>query len=46
MSYGTSHIFIGVCVGGGGGGGGEGEGVFSGGGSRKILLCKGRGVTT
>ena len=32
MTYGTSHLLIGV-------------GVFSGGGSRKILLCKG-GVTT
>ena len=34
MTYGTSHLLIGVCVG----------GVFSGGGSRKKLLCKGGGA--
>ena len=31
---------------GGGGGGGGGEGYFQGEGQEKILLCKGRGVTT
>ena len=34
MTYGTSHLLIGVC-----------GGVFSGEGQEKILLCKG-GVTT
>ena len=39
MTYGTSHLLIGVCVcvGGGGGAGGGGWGVFSGGGSRKNI---------
>ena len=33
MTYGTSHLLIGVCVGGGG--------YFQGEGQEKILLCKG-----
>ena len=38
MTYGTSHLVIGVCV----WGGGE---VFSGGGGQeKILLCKGGSI--
>ena len=45
MTYGTSHLLIGVCVcvGGGGGRGGGVGGYFQGEGQEKILLCKGGG---
>ena len=48
MTYGTSHLLIGVCVGGGGGGGGGGVGggYFQGEGQEKILPCKGGGRIT
>ena len=37
MNYGTSHLLIGVCVGGGGGGGGGG-GIFKGGSRKNIAV--------
>ena len=36
MNYGTSHLLIGVCVGGGGGGGGGG--IFKGGSRKNIAV--------